>query len=99
MGNSAISTAIFTLFVAIGAYAAIVVVLRLAGKRVLSKWNAFDFVVTVALGSSLATTILSNQTSLLQGITAFMTLASLQVLITFLSTRFGVFESFVKARP
>lgn len=39
-----------------GSYAFIVFVLRLSGKRTLSKMNAFDFIVTVALGSILANT-------------------------------------------
>jgi len=32
-------------------YIALIVVLRLSGKRTLAKMNAFDLVVTVALGS------------------------------------------------
>ncbi len=34
------------------AYGALVLVLRISGKRTLSKMNAFDLVVTVALGST-----------------------------------------------
>ena len=40
------------------AYASLVVLLRVSGKRTLSKLNAFDLVVTVALGSTLATMLL-----------------------------------------
>lgn len=36
------------------AYAGLVLFLRISGKRTLSKLNAFDLVVTVALGSTLA---------------------------------------------
>jgi uncharacterized membrane protein YcaP (DUF421 family) len=36
------------------------VVLRVSGKRTLAKLNAFDFVVTVALGSTLATILLKS---------------------------------------
>ena len=35
------------------AYAALMVILRTSGKRTLAKLNAFDFIVTVALGSTL----------------------------------------------
>ena len=42
------------------AYVALVFLLRISGKRTLSKMNAFDFVVTVALGSTLATILLST---------------------------------------
>ena len=41
------------------AYVALVAILRISGKRTLTKLNAFDLVVTVALGSTLAT-IASN---------------------------------------
>jgi uncharacterized membrane protein YcaP (DUF421 family) len=44
-----------TLVVGLLAYVVLVVFLRLSGKRTLSKLNAVDLVVTVALGSTLAT--------------------------------------------
>jgi uncharacterized membrane protein YcaP (DUF421 family) len=46
--------------VGILAYTGLVLLLRISGKRTLSKMNAFDFVVTVALGSTLATILLSS---------------------------------------
>jgi uncharacterized membrane protein YcaP (DUF421 family) len=88
-----------TLVVAVAAYVSLVVILRLAGKRVLSKWNAFDLVITVALGSCLATTVVSSQTSWAQGVTAFVALVLLQMFVTKLSVWTKGFESFVKARP
>ena len=48
-----------TLIVGSLAYMALVFLLRVSGKRTLSKWNAFDLVVTVAFGSTLATALLS----------------------------------------
>lgn len=48
------------LVVGILSYILIVFVLRVSGKRTLSKMNSFDFIVTVALGSVLAS-ILTNQ--------------------------------------
>ncbi|MCB0106439.1 MAG: hypothetical protein KDE53_11035, partial [Caldilineaceae bacterium] len=46
------------------AYIALVFLVRTFGKRTLAKMNAFDFIVTVAFGSILASTILSSDTSL-----------------------------------
>lgn len=46
--------------VGLTAYLALVLMLRVSGKRSLAKLNAFDLVVTVALGSTLATTLLSK---------------------------------------
>ncbi len=49
------------------AYTGIIVILRISGCRTLSKMNAFDFVVTVALGSTLGTTLLSRDVALAEG--------------------------------
>lgn len=43
------------------AYLALILLLRISGKRTLSKLNAFDFVVTVAIGSTLATVLLRRR--------------------------------------
>lgn len=48
------------LVVGILAYAGLVFLLRVSGKRTLSKPNPFDLVVTVALGSMLTTVTLSK---------------------------------------
>lgn len=81
------------------AYCGLVLMLRVSGKRTLSKMNAFDFIVTVALGSILATVLLSRDVALAEGITAFLLLIGLQYLITFLSVRSDRVEDIVKAQP
>ena len=53
------------------AYAALVLILRVSGKRTLAKLNAFDLVVTVALGSTLATVLLSKSVALAEGLLGF----------------------------
>jgi uncharacterized membrane protein YcaP (DUF421 family) len=47
-----------SLVLAVLACGALVFLLRVSGKRTPSKMNVFDFVFVVALGSTLATTIL-----------------------------------------
>lgn len=80
-------------------YSTLILWLRLSGKRTLSKWNAFDFIATIAIGSILATVILSKDTPVLEGVFALALLISLQFLITFLSVRIGWFEDLIKAKP
>ena len=87
------------LIVGVLAYAALVLCLRVSGKRTLSKWNAFDFVVTIALGSTLATVIVSKDIVLIEGLIAFALFAGLQFVITRLSVRFDSFEKIIKAEP
>ena len=81
------------------AYLGLIVFLRVSGKRTLSKWNAFDFVVTVAFGSMLATLLLSAETPLAEGLFALALLIALQAVITFLSSRSRRFQRLVTARP
>lgn len=88
-----------TLVIGSLAYVALILLLRFSGKRTLAKWNAFDLVVTVAFGSTLATALLSKDTTLAQGATAFALLVGLQWTITALSVRSHAFERWVKARP
>lgn len=75
------------LLVGAGAYAVLVLVLRVSGKRTLAKLNAFDFVVTVALGSTLATILLSSDVSWAEGAVALATLAGLQLMAALASAR------------
>lgn len=81
------------------AYLALVFILRVSGKRTLSKLNAFDLVVTVALGSTLATMLLSKDTALVEGVLALALLVFLQYLIAFLSVRSRGFQRLIKAEP
>jgi uncharacterized membrane protein YcaP (DUF421 family) len=81
------------------AYVALVVLLRISGKRTLSKMNAFDLVVTVAFGSTLATVLLSKDVPLAEGVTAFALLVVLQLVITWLSVRSDRIQQLVKAQP
>ncbi|MDG4833057.1 DUF421 domain-containing protein [Solwaraspora sp. WMMD1047] len=80
-------------------YPALVMILRVSGKRTLSKLNAFDFVVTVALGSTLATILLSRNVSLLEGILALSLLVALQYAAALLAVRWPPSQQLLKARP
>jgi uncharacterized membrane protein YcaP (DUF421 family) len=81
------------------AYAFLIITLRLSGKRTLSQMNAFDFIVTVALGSTLATILLSADVSWAEGTTALALLAALQLLVAWFSTRWPLFRRAVTSRP
>lgn len=84
---------------AVMAYAALLVFLRLSGKRTLSKLNAFDLVVTVALGSTLATVVLSKDVALVDGLLALALLIGLQYAVAWLSVRAPAFQRLVKNEP
>lgn len=81
------------------AYAALVFFLRISGNRTLSKMNAFDLIVTVALGSTLATVLLSKDVALAEGAVAMALLISLQFIITWFSARTAWVRRLVTGEP
>ena len=87
------------LMAALASYAAIIVILRVTGKRSLSKLNAFDFVVTIALGSVLASMILTKSIAISEGIAAFFGLAFLQLIVTWMSNKSQMFAKALRSEP
>ena len=87
------------LVVGILAYAGVIAILRTSGKRTLAKMNAFDLVVTVALGSTLASTLLSKDVALFEGLLALVVLALLQFVIAWGSVRWRWVEEIAKSKP
>lgn len=79
LGRVAVTTALF--------YVTVFAVLRIAGRRTLAQFSAFDFVVTIAMGSLLAGTALSPRTTFAQGAVALVVLVGMQVLLGSLRQR------------
>lgn len=88
-----------TLVVGVLAYASMVIALRISGKRTLAKLNAFDLVVTVALGSTLASILLSENIALAEGVTAIVVLIGCQYLVAFTSVRSKRVARAVRSEP
>lgn len=88
-----------TVITGVMAYAALIVLLRISGKRTLAKMNAFDLVVTVALGSTLSTILLSREVPLVDGVVALAVLIGLQFTVAWTSMRAPRFENAVKSAP
>ncbi|PSC03468.1 hypothetical protein SLNSH_18965 [Alsobacter soli] len=75
--------------VAVGtlAYLSALILLRLAGQQALAKMTAYGLLVAIALGSVLATALLSPQVRLDKAVGAFALLLGLQRLIAWTSMR------------
>jgi uncharacterized membrane protein YcaP (DUF421 family) len=80
-------------------YIAVVALLRYFGKRALTKMNAFDMVVTVAVGSSFSSAVMTKNIALADGVAAFILLLVLQRLFATLSIHLGWFGRYLKAQP
>lgn len=80
-------------------YTAMVLLLRVSGKRTLSKMNAFDFIVTIALGSCLASVALNKNISLADGATAIGLFIAFQFVLTWLSVRIKPVKKLITSTP
>jgi uncharacterized membrane protein YcaP (DUF421 family) len=85
--------------VGVPGYIALVFILKVAGKRTLSRMDSFDLVVTASLGSTLAITILSKSVVLAEGILAMALLSFMQLFISWLSVRSDTVSSLIKPEP
>lgn len=88
-----------TVAVGLLAYVTLVLFLRISGKRTLAKLNAFDLVVTVALGSTLSAILLQESIALAEGATALALLIAMQFIVTFISVRSERFAKIVRSEP
>lgn len=80
-------------------YAALVVLLRLGGKRILAKLNAFDLVATVALGSILATAVLSKDVRYVDALAGLFVVIAAQWIVSRVTSRLPGGRWFVNAEP
>ncbi|MFD6949604.1 hypothetical protein A6A08_07350 [Nocardiopsis sp. TSRI0078] len=81
----------------VGIFATVITYTRIAGLRSFSKMSSFDFAMTVAVGSLVATVAVA-QVSLLEGMTALAVLYLLQVAIALLR-RLAPFKQAVDNTP
>lgn len=80
-------------------YAALIVFTRASGKRTLSKMNAYDVIINVAIGSMLATLVLSDSVPVVNGLCALAVLVALQHAVSWATARWTLAERLVKAEP
>jgi len=88
-----------TVTLSIITFAALIVLLRGSGKRTLSKLNVFDFVFVVAVGSVFASTIISKDVTLVEGIAALATLVVIQIFLAELAARSSTAERIINGEP
>jgi len=72
---------------------------RTAGRRTLAQLSGFDTIITIAIGSILASTSVSPDPSYAQGITALLTLLALQLGLGVLRRRMSFVGRLVDFAP
>ncbi len=89
----------YVVLATVATYVSTIVAVRLAGRRTVAELSAFDVVVTVAIGSLVASTASSTDPSYVQGMTALVTLLLLQVGIAALRQRSAMLRRLLDFKP
>ena len=82
-----------------GAYCILLLALRLTGHRALSRLNAFDVTISVAIGSLLANILITDDVSLAEGALAILLLVALQLAVAWLGMRGQYLHKLLKGQP
>lgn len=94
------TTALLMVFLtAVGIYAFLLLLTRLAGLRSFAKMSSFDFAITVAMGSLLASAILTETPPLFQAMMALAMLFGLQYLVSLLRRHVSLVAKVVDNQP
>lgn len=80
-------------------YFILMLLLKISGKRTLAQMSGFDFVITVAIGSTFGRLITAQGVSLAESTAAFLLLIFLQVVVAYLDMKFEWFSKTVKSDP
>lgn len=75
-------TVLMVVLSAAGIYITLMVCTRIAGLRSFSKMSSFDFALTVAIGSIIASSLLTDSPPLLQAVVALATVFGLQFIVS-----------------
>jgi len=81
------------------AYPGLIFLMRVFGKRSLSKLNMFDFIITIALGSVFASVVTLRSVTILDGLVTFILLLGAQLAITRASIAWEWVDDLIKAQP
>ena len=84
---------------ALGFYIALILFTRLMGLRSFSKLSSHDFAMTVGIGSILASTVLSDSPSLLQGLVAVAVLFAMQALVSVVRRKVKPIKALIDNQP
>lgn len=80
-------------------YGITVTVSKLVGIRSFTTASSFDFLITLAIGALLASTIADNDISLVEGTTALLSLYGIHTLITFARRKWGTVKRIIDNQP
>lgn len=97
--ETSLTAALMVILSTLGIYIALILLTRISGLRSFSKISSFDFAITIAIGSIIASTILSKNPPLLQAIVALGMLYLLQMSVAWLRRSSTAMTALVDNQP
>lgn len=94
-----LSTALLVLASVIGIFSSIIVITRIFGLRTFAKMSSFDFASTIAVGSILASIVISKDHNIIKGIVALASIIAFQTLFSFLVRKSDRFKKVFTNKP
>lgn len=85
--STSLTAAAMVVVSAVGIYVGVLMLTRLVGLRSFAKISGFDFAMTVAIGSLVASTVIARDPPLLQAAVGLVSLYGLQFLVSVLRRR------------
>lgn len=80
-------------------YVLVIGYVKLMGKRTTSQMNSFDWIVTVAMGSIVASVLLMKNVPIVNGAVAIFILMGLQYIFTKLMVHFKFWKKMIRSTP
>lgn len=97
--NTSWTSVLMVILSTVGIYVALIVYTRIAGLRSFSKMSSFDFAITVAFGSIIASTILAKDPPLIQGAVGLGALYVIQMIVSNLRGNSTLMSTLVDNEP
>lgn len=76
-----------------------ILVTRLVGLRSFTDFSSFDFLITLAMGALLASTVISEKVALLEGLVALASLFVLQIVVSVARVRWDFVRKWLDSQP
>lgn len=92
-------SAVITILSTILIYTAVIVLTRINGLRTFAKMSSFDFAITIAIGSLIASTMILEEQSVAKGILALIVLLVLQAIIAMMRRKSDTLEQIITNTP
>lgn len=80
-------------------YISLILIINIFGKRAIASLSMHDYVVTIAMGSIVGSTIVSKSASLMDGLIGILILMVLQFIVTYLSRLENRFFHYLNSKP